>query len=622
MRTNKILLSSLVVASLLVGIPYLFLVTKDSFLTPLSPIDKRLVFLLSLLICFALIFLLSLLLASIDFLVLPQRKPLLVSIFFAFTSAVVLLNFFDTFLYVLFGYGLVKALGFDRAIWLVAFIGMVLFLTRDFGKLFKYPAKIERQANSYQLNGFQKVLIGLAAGLILIYPMTSIISLKPSKELVGAKEFPNIVLVTVDGLNASHISGLGYPRDTTPFLDGLIDKSISNGFHYSNSANTTGSITSILTGKLPTTTHVIYPPDILRGADRFEHLPAILTDLGYYTAQFGVKGFVDANALNFVDAFNEVNGARGIKASYWERKLPNLPTEFFFFLSWLRHQYSDRLGHVFYLSTLEDKMEVVNEGDSNYLKDNEKFEATSDLIINLDQPVFSHIHVMGTHGKFFNTESRVFSANKDRNSQKPWDTDFYDDSILDVDNHVKRLMTRLEEFAPAEKLFLVITSDHGQGFNVKIRMPLIISYPQEVEPKRLDFESQNLDIAPTILELLGQDIPNWMSGHNLLVKAEKPYPIISTGTSYVKVEEGEWSIDDNKIQAPFYQFGFIQGLWNSEWLRLSLITGEPSEGSVEKPIPTSQHVDFGTLDLKQLLIEQLRSDGFDFKPDFFRGINY
>jgi len=89
-------------------------------------------------------------------------------------------------------------------------------------------------------------------------------------------ELPNFFLITADGLNADHMSIYGYERKTTPFLDRWENQSslVENGF--TNSAKTTGSLISTITGKYPSDTRVLFPPDVLKNENSYQHLPQIL----------------------------------------------------------------------------------------------------------------------------------------------------------------------------------------------------------------------------------------------------------------------------------------------------------------------------------------------------------
>ena len=118
---------------------------------------------------------------------------------------------------------------------------------------------------------------------------------------------PNILLIGSDGLNASNTSVYGYERDTTPNLRHLADESLLAENAFTNSAKTSGSIISIFNSKLPTQTRVIYPPDILRNSNSYQHLPGILHKLGYRTIEISISHYIDAYTLNLRDGFDIVN---------------------------------------------------------------------------------------------------------------------------------------------------------------------------------------------------------------------------------------------------------------------------------------------------------------------------
>src|SRR5690554_3325895 len=83
---------------------------------------------------------------------------------------------------------------------------------------------------------------------------------------------PNILLLASDGVNADRTSLYGYERDTTPFMTEFFrGKSLFCENAFANALNSSGSIASLLTGKLPTTLRVYYPPDILTGRHSYEH---------------------------------------------------------------------------------------------------------------------------------------------------------------------------------------------------------------------------------------------------------------------------------------------------------------------------------------------------------------
>ncbi len=100
----------------------------------------------------------------------------------------------------------------------------------------------------------------------------------------------------------------GYKRQTTEFLEKLKEESLFAENNYSNCAHTGCSIASLLTGKDPLKTKVIFPPDILAGKNAYEHLPGILQSSGYRTIDISVRHYADAYDLNIRRGFDRSNG--------------------------------------------------------------------------------------------------------------------------------------------------------------------------------------------------------------------------------------------------------------------------------------------------------------------------
>ena len=120
-------------------------------------------------------------------------------------------------------------------------------------------------------------LVAISIGLALVrINYTKIDQTDATAEVQPADNLPNIILLGSDGLNADNMSVYGYDKDTTPRLRELAQTSLVAENAFTNAGNTAGSVVSILSGKLPTQTRVLYPPDILTDLAAFQHLPGIL----------------------------------------------------------------------------------------------------------------------------------------------------------------------------------------------------------------------------------------------------------------------------------------------------------------------------------------------------------
>jgi len=110
--------------------------------------------------------------------------------------------------------------------------------------------------------------------------------------------------------------------------------------------------------------------------------------------------------------------------------------------------------------------------------------------------------------------------------------------IASVDDNVGRVLDYLDESGLAENTVVVYTSDQGfylgeHGwfdkrwmYEESLRMPLMIRWPGSIEPgSRNENLVQNLDFAPTFLELAGLEVPEPMQGNSLVpILAGKEVP--------------------------------------------------------------------------------------------------
>ena len=104
--------------------------------------------------------------------------------------------------------------------------------------------------------------------------------------------------------------------------------------------------------------------------------------------------------------------------------------------------------------------------------------------------------------------------------------------MLAIDESVGRLAAALEEKALLENTLFVFMSDNGSffgehGLSVErrfpyeesIKCPLIISHRAAIEPRRIDAFALSVDIAPTLLQAAGVEIPRSVQGRSLLPHA-------------------------------------------------------------------------------------------------------
>ena len=147
--------------------------------------------------------------------------------------------------------------------------------------------------------------------------------------------------------------------------------SLLSANNFPNATISAGSFASIFTGKLPTTTRVLFPPDILHGNDVFEHFPGILKNKGYFNAALGVDWYADVTQFDLQDGFSMVNGIPVETNSLYALSRRYLPEDVAYFLSGISGEVSDRLQHISYIRTMPDRYTQVTQ-ESHDLSDREK----------------------------------------------------------------------------------------------------------------------------------------------------------------------------------------------------------------------------------------------------------
>ncbi len=117
----------------------------------------------------------------------------------------------------------------------------------------------------------------------------------------------------------------------------------------------------------------------------------------------------------------------------------------------------------------------------------------------------------------------------------------YDGGILYTDTHLGRLFEKLRALELEENTYILITSDHGDmlGEDGKnwghmpisrdwiTRVPLIMAGPGLPQGRRVKVLTENADIVPSLIELLGLETSAETDGRSFLsaVRADGPAPI-------------------------------------------------------------------------------------------------
>ncbi len=327
----------------------------------------------------------------------------------------------------------------------------------------------------------------------------------PALTRVGGDGAENVLILSSDGLNAKDMEVYTGEGDTTPFMTSIADELLifENGF--TNNGNTTGSITSMMTGRSPVETGVVYPPDALQQNDARMTLPYLLGREGYRRTSWSVPHYVDARSQNLVDAFELDNGEE--QPLVGALPLGSGPARWFVedLTTWSVGLWKDAL----WIDELVNPYDFVVAHRGN-VADEARLDGI-DREISSGQPFFITSHFLVSHGPFFPLPDGRIAEEQ----TEIWDRDYYEEAIRVFDGYVREVFADLERAGKLDSTIVIITSDHGEVFDARQRVPLMIRFPSGEPSGREDVNAQRLDVAPTVLHALGFEAPDFMQGMDL-----------------------------------------------------------------------------------------------------------
>ncbi|WP_096189931.1 sulfatase family protein [Evansella halocellulosilytica] len=113
-------------------------------------------------------------------------------------------------------------------------------------------------------------------------------------------------------------------------------------------------------------------------------------------------------------------------------------------------------------------------------------------------------------------------------------------SVKEMDKAIKRITDAIEEYGLQENTIVIFTTDHGIAFprakgtlkDSGLETALIMKFPEGHEATKRGGSSEllcNVDLMPTIMEIVGGKTPNNIDGHSF-------YPLLQERDDYVERE--------------------------------------------------------------------------------------
>ena len=316
---------------------------------------------------------------------------------------------------------------------------------------------------------------------------------------------PNVLLLTIDTLRLERMTCYGGPAGNTPRIDAIAAAGVRFASVQAPRGLTWPSLTSLMTGMYPRTHQVRLNGSTLE--ERFVTLPELLQEAGYETGGF---------LANMCDAANR--GLDTFFCAWWEETGRPVGREK---RRWDSHDQP--------------------KWDRAITRETESF-----IRQPRDRPFFAWVHYLDPHKPYDPVDAFL---RDEYDGSFPPDTEAldrrtldeipmtpaekvqllaaYDSQVAAVDAHIGHLLDVLDELELADDTLVIVTADHGEElgehnfylyhlasvYQQVLSVPWVLRWPGQLPAGRVVSDDvENIDIAPTVLALLGLELPEGMEG--------------------------------------------------------------------------------------------------------------
>jgi arylsulfatase A-like enzyme/Flp pilus assembly protein TadD len=321
--------------------------------------------------------------------------------------------------------------------------------------------------------GFSALIILTGAGVLFVLTR----SRSPALPDRGSLGDANVLLITIDTLRADRLGSYG-GRVPTPTLDALAGRGLRFTRAYAHAPMTLPSHASILTGLTPPG-HGVRNNGSFTLAGSHRTLATMLKSAGYRTGAFVGSFVLDARfGLSqgfdvYDDYYGEGSGL--LDFGFVQRRAPDV------------------------------------------------LRAAEHFILPPTTKYFAWVHLFDPHTPYDAPVHRV--------------DDPYDNEIAYTDAQLGSFLHRLSASGALDRTLIVVTADHGEGvgdhgedthglfaYEPTLHVPLIVLGPG-IQAAVSEAWVSHVDVVPTVMDLLGLEVPGTVQGRSLVARGDRDRPI-------------------------------------------------------------------------------------------------
>lgn len=307
---------------------------------------------------------------------------------------------------------------------------------------------------------------------------------------------PNVILILVDTLRADRLGAYGNQRVLTPFLDELATHGTVFLNAYSTSSYTVPAVATLFTSRYTSQHRVINSTSSLQDSE--VTLAERLSEAGFAAAAFSANIQINAE-----------------------------------------YGYQQGFQNFFTMKLRKLRAYTIRERVRKWLDTSTSRATPAFLYLHYFEPHYPYEPPEPFRGRFrFQTTAPINEQQALRNAGpgnwhllSPDDVallaSLYDAEIASLDEQLRLQFNELRERGVLDNAIVVITADHGEEFRdhgemghgrslygEQIRIPLIVTGPG-IAAQRVSENVSLVDVAPTLLELIGQPAPRAFEGRSL-----------------------------------------------------------------------------------------------------------
>ncbi len=295
---------------------------------------------------------------------------------------------------------------------------------------------------------------------------------------------PSILVITVDALRADRLGCYGYQGPTSPAIDRLVAAGVRFERAWTPEPLTAPAMCSMVTGLEPH--HHGASRNGLRMQPGLASLPMRLSDAGWRTSAIVGSWTLKHNLTLLGDHFDHY-GER-LQSRRW-----------------------------FGLVNRESDAHDVTDDAVEWLEGFREAERQA--------PFFLWTHYIEPHAPY--KFQKKWAGRLGIGDRSPRRADRYDTEIAAVDEEIGRLLGAVRAIEQGREPIIVFLADHGESlgehhywghgrylYEPSLRIPMAVTWRGHIRPGTVSSQASLLDLAPTLLELVGVEPPPSLPGRS------------------------------------------------------------------------------------------------------------